>query len=369
MITNLYRNTIHFAERFSVDSTLFMLLLLLSIIGCITLYGAVAQDQTILIRHIIRLGIGFALMFILAGIPITKYQNWALLPYILGVLLLLTVLFIGEISKGAQRWLDIWFIRFQPSEILKIATPLLLCALFATRRVQPSWAIISLMLIALPTGLVLAQPDLGTAILVAFSGLIVLFFAGFSWYWIGSIAVAGIAATPLIWHSLYDYQRQRALAFLNPEDDPLGFGYHIIQSKIAIGSGGLWGRGWGNGTQVPLGFIPEHSTDFIFASYAEQFGFSGVCLLILLYILLCVRGINIAINAANRFAGLLASTFIFSFALYFVINIAMVSGLLPIVGVTLPLLSYGGTSSAVLLATFGILSAVQKYRPMMRPIL
>lgn len=354
--------------RFAVDPYLLILTVLLATIGIFTLHSAMEGNQEALTRHILHVGIGFVLMFVFAGIPVATYKRWGLIIYLASIVLLIMVLFIGEVSKGAQRWLDIWLVRFQPSEILKIATPLLLCSILAYRPNLPKF-LLSLVVIAIPAGLIIVQPDLGTALLIIASGLLVMFLAGLQWRWIILMLVLLTAAAPVIWSGLHDYQKQRALVFLNPESDPLGAGYHTMQSKIAVGSGGLWGKGWGNNAQVSLGFIPEHSTDFIFASYAEQFGFVGVCSLILLYLLICLRGLSISVRAADSFGWLIASSFIFSFALYFMINIAMVSGLLPITGVTLPLLSYGGTSIVILLASFGILSAVGKHRPMMRQIL
>lgn len=353
-------------RRLTVDRTMFILILLLAITGLLTIYSTTADGEAIPVRHAGRLVIGFGLMFIFAAIPIATYRRWAPTLYLIGVILLLLVLIAGEISKGAQRWLDVWLVRFQPSEILKITTPLLICSILVGQYENNMVRMLTAMaLIALPVTLVILQPDLGTALLIAISGAFALFLAGISWYWISFILVVLFASTPLVWHTLHDYQRQRALAFLNPENDPLGTGYHIIQSKIAIGSGGLWGKGWGNGTQVQLGFIPEHSTDFIFSTFAEQTGFAGICALILLYILLCVRCIIITMRTADNFCWLLAGTITFSFAVYFMVNIAMVSGLLPVVGLTLPLFSYGGTATATLLASFGILAAIAKHRPLM----
>ncbi len=358
----------HGIRRLTVDRTMFVLILLLAITGLLTIYSASAHGEAILARHANRLAIGFGLMFVLAAIPITSYRRWSPILYFVGVVLLLLVLAAGEISKGAQRWLDIWLVRFQPSEILKITTPLMVCSILAGQYESKNSGLrmaAAMTLIALPVTLVVLQPDLGTALLIAVGGAFALFLAGISWYWIGSAFVALFASAPWVWHTLHDYQRLRALAFLNPENDPLGAGYHIIQSKIAIGSGGLWGKGWGNGTQVQLGFIPEHSTDFIFSTFAEQTGFAGVCALILLYVLICARCVIITMRASDNFCWLLAGTITFSFAVYFIVNIAMVSGLLPVVGLTLPLFSYGGTATATLLASFGILAAIAKHRPMM----
>ncbi|MDD9807991.1 MAG: rod shape-determining protein RodA [Gammaproteobacteria bacterium] len=352
-----------------VDYPLLFLLLALALIGVMTLVSSAGGDAELIERQLVRLLIGFALMFALATVPVHAWRRWVPALYAGGLVLLLLVLFAGEVIKGAQRWLDIRLVRFQPSELLKIATPMLLCALLAgsvAARPGFSRTAIAFVLLALPAALILLQPDLGTAFLVAVSGLFVIFLAGLHYRWIVLILAGALGAAPFIWNALREYQRQRVLVFLDPQSDPLGAGYHIIQSKIAIGGGGLWGKGWMNGTQGHLGFVPERSTDFVFAVFAEEFGFMGVCVLLAVYLGIVVRGMMIAVSAADQFSRLLAGSLTFSFAVYVLVNLAMVSGLLPVVGVPLPLLSYGGTSAATLLASFGILMAISTYRPMMR---
>jgi rod shape determining protein RodA len=286
-----------------------------------------------------------------------------------GLILLIAVLFFGHEGKGAQRWLDLGFFRFQPSELMKLAVPILVATYLAERPLPPTVTrlVISLMMIIVPALLIAKQPDLGTAILIASSGLIVIFLSGISWRLIMGFIIAAASALPVLWYVMHDYQRQRVLTFLNPESDPLGAGYHIIQSKIAIGSGGLFGRGWLEGTQSQLAFLPERSTDFIFSVIAEEFGLIGVGLLLSSYLMIAARGLFIASDAQTSYARLLAGSISLTFLVYVFVNVGMVTGLLPVVGVPLPLVSYGGTSMVTLLAGFGILMSIHTHRRMMSP--
>jgi rod shape determining protein RodA len=258
-------------------------------------------------------------------------------------------------------------VRFQPSELMKIAVPLLVAAYLAERPLPPTLSRLTVcfLMVVIPALLIAKQPDLGTALLIASSGLIVIFLSGISWTLIISFLLAAASALPVLWYVMHDYQRQRVLTFLNPESDPLGSGYHIIQSKIAIGSGGLFGRGWLDGTQSQLAFLPERSTDFIFSVIAEEFGLVGVGLLLLLYLAIAGRGLYIASQAQSSFARLLAGSISLTFLVYVFVNVGMVTGLLPVVGVPLPLVSYGGTSMVTLLAGFGILMSIHTHRRMM----
>ena len=353
---------------FELDYVLLTALLLLAVVSCVVLYSAGGQDLSLIVRQGVRFGIGFGLLLILAQVPVAAYRKWSLWLYVAGVLLLLLVLFAGDVSKGAQRWLDLWVVKFQPSELLKLVVPMALCWLFASdSRFSRQWKfVLAWVLLLAPVMVVLLQPDLGTAALITMSGLFVIFLAGFHWVWIGVAVVLGLLMTPLIWHFLFDYQKQRMITFFNPESDPLGAGYHIIQSKIAIGSGGVWGKGWLQGSQSQLDFIPERVTDFVFTVFSEEFGFVGICVLMLLYALVIVRGTMICVRAADEFGRLLTGAFILTFFLSLFVNISMVSGLLPVVGVPLPLVSYGGTSVVTLLASFGILMSIARYRPMLR---
>ncbi len=350
--------------RTDVDRALWLLLITLTLFSCIMLYSSSKQDIELVLHQGVKILIGFSLMAALMRVPINVYRWWAPWFYASGILLLCILFLFGNPIKGAQRWLDLGIVRFQPSEILKIATPLLLCLIVTSEssHVRSMRFFLAALLLTIPVVLVAIQPDLGTAFLIAISGLIVIFLAGIAWKWILGLIVAGVLVTPLIWSLLLDYQKKRLLTFLNPEQDPFNSGYHIIQSKIAIGSGGLWGKGWLNGTQSQLDFIPERSTDFIFAAFAEEFGFIGVCVLLLTYFLIIGYGIRIAVNAADEFDRLLAASLILAFAAYVFVNISMVSGIVPVVGVPLPLISYGGTSMITLLASFGILMAVSRQR-------
>lgn len=353
--------------RLHLDLPLLTGLLLLSGVGLVVLYSAGGQDLHQVQRQSIRLALAFAAMVGLAQVHPQTLLRWSPWLYSAGVIMLVAVLVSGVIGKGAQRWLDLGFMRFQPSELVKLATPMMIAAHLSQRSLPPDWKrlISSLFLILLPVLLIAKQPDLGTAILVASSGLFVLFLAGMSWRLIGGLALAMAAAAPLVWHFMRDYQRTRVLTFLNPESDPLGAGYHIIQSKIAIGSGGIYGKGWLNGTQSQLEFLPERHTDFIFAVLGEEFGLLGVGFLLLLYLFIILRGLYIAASAQDSFSRLLAGALVLVFFVYLFVNTGMVSGLLPVVGVPLPLISYGGTSLVTLMTGFGILMSIHTHRKLL----
>lgn len=352
-----------------LDATLLLGLLLLLGVGLMMLYSAGGQDFGLIVRQLVRLGVAMVAMLVIAQIHPDRMRDSAYWLYGIGLLLLVAVLLFGHEGKGAQRWLNLGFFRFQPSEIIKLAVPILIAAFLAERPLPPSaWRLIAaLVLIGLPAFLIAKQPDLGTAILIASSGLIVLFLAGISWKIILGFIGSCAAAAPVLWYFMHDYQRRRVLTFLNPENDPLGAGYHIIQSKIAIGSGGMFGQGWLQGTQSHLEFLPERSTDFIFSVIAEEFGLVGAILLLCLYLLIAARGLFIASQAQSSFSRLLAGSISITFLVYVFVNVGMVTGLLPVVGVPLPLISYGGTSMVTLLAGFGILMSIHTHRRMMSP--
>jgi rod shape determining protein RodA len=343
-----------------LDGSLLVLIAVLLMLGLVVLFSASGESVEALERQISRIIIGFIALLAVARIPISVLRAWS--PWLfLGALgLLLAVVLVGDVGKGARRWLDLGVIRFQPSEIMKLAMPLMIAWYLSLRKAPPRFIdlLVVGVLIVVPVLLIMRQPDLGTALLVGASGLLVVFLAGLNWRWFLGLGLAITALIPLLWTQMHDYQRQRVLTLLNPESDPLGAGYHIIQSKIAIGSGGLYGKGWLNGTQSQLQFLPERSTDFVFAVYAEEFGFLGVLLLMTLYFLIVGRGLWIASMAQDRFCRLMAGTISLTFAIYMVVNIGMVSGLLPVVGIPLPLVSYGGTSLVTLMVGFGILMAV-----------
>lgn len=352
---------------FAVDHNLLVALLVLGLLGHFVLYSASSQDADLVLKHAMRFFLGLIMLLSLAQLPVGVYQRWALMLFVVSVALLLLVAFFGHFAKGAQRWLDLGFIRFQPSELVKLTLPLVLCYLLTIHTALFRWryplALISLLL---PAGIVAAQPDLGTALLIVMIGLLTIFLAGLPWRWIGGLLVLGLCLSPIAWHSLLDYQKQRLLIFLDADTDPLGGGYHIMQSKIAIGSGGLWGKGWLSGSQSHLDFIPERATDFIFATFAEEFGFMGIVMLITLYLFIIWRCLLITINAAGEFNRLLAAAITLSFFIHVIINVGMVSGLIPVVGVPLPLISFGGSYLVVLMASFGILMAINNYQPIIK---
>ncbi len=353
--------------RAHLDAPLLVTLIALSTMGLIVLYSAGGGDVKLIERQLVRLGIAYTGMFVIAQFPprvLLRLTPWL---FVIGVLLLLAVLLTGEISGGAQRWLNLYFVRFQPSEMMKLAVPMMVAWYFADIRLPPNrWQLLTAaVLIAVPMLMIARQPDLGTALLIASSGFFVVFLAGLKWRLLAFFSVLVTAAAPLIWHFMHDYQRQRVITFLSPEQDPLGSGYHIIQSKIAIGSGGLFGKGWMNGTQSQLDFLPERSTDFIFAVLGEEFGFIGILVLFALYTIVVVRGIMIAIQAQDTYTRLLAGSLSMTFFVYFIVNTGMVTGLLPVVGLPLPMISYGGTSIVTLMAGFGILMSIQTHRKLL----
>lgn len=347
-----------------MDVPLLVGLLLLSAVGLIVLYSASGQDIDVIVRQLIRLAAGFAILLVLARIPPQHFARWTPWIYGIGVILLVAVLVMGEIGKGAQRWLDFGLLRFQPSEMMKVVVPMMVAWYLAENPLPPSRraVVVASLIIVIPTFLIIRQPDLGTALLVASSGIFVLLFSGISWRSVASVVGLLATAAPVLWYFLRDYQKQRVLTFLHPENDPLGAGYHIIQSKIAIGSGGLYGKGWLNGTQAHLDFLPEHSTDFIFAVLAEEFGFIGILLLLAIYFFIVARGLYIATEAQSSFNRLVAGSLVLTFFVYVFVNIGMVSGLLPVVGLPLPLVSYGGTSLVTMMAAFGILMSIHTHR-------
>ncbi len=353
--------------RAHLDAPLLITLVTLSAMGLIVLYSAGGGDISLIERQTVRLGIAYTGMFVIAQFPprvLLRLTPWL---FVTGVLLLLAVLLTGEISGGAQRWLNLYFVRFQPSEMMKLAVPMMVAWYFSDIRLPPNrWQLLTAaVLIAVPMLMIAKQPDLGTALLIASSGFFVVFLAGLQWRLLAFFSVLTTAAAPLIWHFMHDYQRQRVITFLSPEQDPLGSGYHIIQSKIAIGSGGLFGKGWMNGTQSQLDFLPERSTDFIFAVLGEEFGFIGILVLFTLYTIIVVRGTMIAIQAQDTYTRLLAGSLSMTFFVYFIVNTGMVTGLLPVVGLPLPMISYGGTSIVTLMAGFGILMSIQTHRKLL----
>ena len=348
-------------RRLHLDLPLLVLVLLTAAYGLVVLYSALDGDWAAFQGQLSRLAVALVMMLIVAQLDVAMLQRWAPVLYGLGIVMLVLVLLLGVQVKGAQRWLGVPGLpRFQPSELMKLAVPLMVASSLADRPLPPTGKTVAwvLALIAAPALLIGLQPDLGTAILVAAAGFAVLLLSGLFWRWVLLAGLLGLAALPGLWMVMRDYQRQRVLTLLDPESDPLGAGWNIIQSKIAIGSGGLFGKGLFEGTQSHLNFLPESHTDFIIAVLAEELGFLGVLGLLTLYFLLLTRGLYIATQGRDTFARLLAGGLTLTFFTYLFVNVAMVSGLLPVVGVPLPLVSYGGTSALTLLAGFGVLMAV-----------
>jgi rod shape determining protein RodA len=352
------------SARLHIDLPLLAGLGALIALASVILYSASGQDTDVLLRQGGRLGLALGVMLLLAQIHPDFLKASSPILFAAGVLLLGAVLVIGDVGKGAQRWLDLGVFRFQPSELMKLGTPMMLAWYLSETGLPPRWStvLIAGLLIVGPVALIAKQPDLGTALLVAVSGSVALFLGGIGWAYLLALAAALGALLPIAWHLMHDYQRDRVLTFLNPEADPLGRGYHIIQSKIAIGSGGIYGKGWLHGTQGQLEFLPERSTDFIFAILAEEFGLVGCLGLLAIYLFIIGRCLQIVAQCQDTFSRLLSGALTVTFFVYVFVNIGMVIGILPVVGVPLPMVSYGGTSMVTLMAAFGILMSIQTHR-------
>lgn len=353
--------------RVHLDLWLLLLLLSVASVGLVVLYSASGQSLPVVISQAKRLLLGLAVLCLAAQVSPEMYRVIAPWLYLGTCILLVLTLLLGDHAKGAQRWLDLGVVRFQPSELMKLAMPLTISAYLHTRLLPPTASSIftTLLIVGIPTLLVMVQPDLGTSLLIVAAGGFALYFSGLGWRWIFGAVAAVAAAAPIFWTRLHEYQQKRVLTFINPENDPLGAGYHITQSKIAIGSGGVFGKGWLEGTQAKLDFLPESHTDFIFAVFAEEMGMMGVLLLLALYLAIIGRGIYIALRAQDTFQRLLAASLSMTFFIYVFINMGMVMGLAPVVGVPLPLMSFGGTSMVSLLAGFGILMSIHTHRKLL----
>ena len=347
-----------------IDIPLALALLCLTLFGFIILYSASNQSFALVEQQALHILIAVIIMLVFAQIPPRSYCRWAPIIYALGIILLMGVMLMGHMGKGAQRWLGVGAFKFQPSEIMKLAIPMMLSYVLSKAKLPPQLKLIALcgLLLAVPVLLTAKEPDLGTAIVLALTGCFVLFLTGLSWRFIGITLLATASLMPILWYGMHDYQRLRILTFLNPERDPLGAGYHIIQSKIAIGSGGLFGKGWLQGPQSHLQFLPEHTTDFIFAVCGEELGLFGVMILLSIYFVIIARGFYITLHAQDTFSRLLAGSITLMLFLSVFINIGMVVGILPVVGIPLPLVSYGGTSVVTVFVSFGILMSIQTHR-------
>ena len=348
----------------NLDGPLLVGLGLLAVYGMAILYSASGQDVNTVVRTLMRMALGVAAMLALTHASPNFLRRVTPWLYLFGVILLVIVEAKGVIGKGAQRWLNLGLFKFQPSEIMKLGVPMMAAWYLHDRPLPPDWR--SLVMVAViifpPVGLVAIEPDLGTAALIGASGILMILMAGLSMRLVGALIVLGVAAAFGGWHFLHDYQRQRVLTFINPENDPLGKGYHVIQSQIALGSGGVFGKGWMHGSQAQLEFLPERSTDFIFAVVGEEFGLIGLIVLLTLYLFVVSRAVWMAMQTNDTYSRLLALSIALTFFVYVFINAGMVSGLVPVVGVPLPLVSYGGTSVVTLLAGFGILMGIYSHR-------
>ncbi len=353
-------------RRLNIDGPLFGALLLTSGLGLVVLYSAVGENMELWLQQCVRLIIALVVMLIVAQFSPDLMRRWSVWGYLAGLILLLLVLAFGEVGQGAQRWLNLG-IRFQPSEIMKLAVPMMAAWYLHDRQLPPRFLDLLVLgaLIVVPTVLIAMQPDLGTSLLIATAGILVIVLAGLSLRVMMLLGLASIPGAWVLWNFMQDYQRQRVLTLLNPDSDPLGAGYNIIQSKIAIGSGGLFGKGWTNGSQAQLEFLPERDTDFIFAVMAEELGLLGVLSLLGLYVFIIGRGLFIAMQAQDTFSRLLAGSISLTFFVYVFVNTAMVTGLVPVVGVPLPLVSFGGTSMVTLMAGFGILMSIHTHRKLL----
>ena len=372
MILYLFKRVISFYKFFKIDTPLFIFIILLSSLGLLILYSSSGGSMNLVYKQLIHLGLATSVMLIIAQIPPILFLRSAPILIILGIILLILVLFFGSSGGGAQRRLDIGIIRFQPSEIMKIIVPITIAAILSEKTLPPRAfpVIISLVVISTVVLLIARQPDLGTALLIGASGVYVLFFSGFRikivkniWLNLTILLSFFISSLYFAWnYLLIAYQKKRILTLFNPESDPLGSGYHIIQSKIAIGSGGLTGKGLTQGSQSQLDFVPEQSTDFIFSVLAEELGFLGFILLIIIYSFIIYRCFSLSLRCEDNFSRLLGSSLTFVFFTYIFVNIGMVSGLVPVVGVPLPLISYGGSSLMTLMASFGIIMSIHKHK-------
>jgi rod shape determining protein RodA len=353
-------------RRLNIDGPLLGCLLLICGLGLVVLYSAVGENMRLWLSQLVRLCVALLVLFIAAQIPPDFLRRWTPWGFVAGLAMLLLVLTAGEVGQGARRWLDLG-IRFQPSEIMKLAVPMMMAWYLHERAIPPRFGQLMLLLVIIivPTLMIARQPDLGTALLVAASGLIVVVLAGMPVRFMVTLAVLSVPGAYGLWQFMEDYQKQRVLTLIDPTSDPLGAGYNIIQSKIALGSGGLFGKGWTNGSQAQLKYLPERETDFIFAVIGEELGLLGVLSLLFLYLFVVGRGLYIAMQAPDTFSRLFAGSISLTFFVYVFVNTAMVTGLVPVVGVPLPLVSFGGTSMVTLMAGFGILMSIHSHRKLL----
>ena len=360
----------HFFRRLTahLDLPLVGLLGLLLVVSVVTVYSATEGNPARFVAHLVNITLALAAMLLASHIPPQRLMQFTPLAYVAGLMLLVAVALFGEVVNGARRWLDLGVTRIQPSELMRLAVPLMI-AWYLHQKQESMRArdyAVAVGLLLLPVMLILRQPDLGTSLLIAASGFFVIYLGGLSLRVLAGAAVLSVVAAPFAWHLLHDYQRRRILTMIDPSSDPLGAGYHIIQSTIAVGSGGVTGKGWMEGTQTHLDFLPERSTDFIFAVFAEEFGLIGNLLLLGLYAAIIYRGLVLAASASTLFGRLMSAALVLTFFIYAFVNMGMVSGILPVVGVPLPLVSYGGTSMVTGLFGFGIVMSVATHKKLVK---
>ena len=355
------------SSLFYIDLKLFMPIVIITIIGLVTIYSSSSGDIALVLKQFTRILIGIIVMIFIAQVHPDNLKLFAPILYFFTLVLLILVLFFG-VGKSADRWLDLYIIRFQPSELMKIFVPLMLASYYSDKPLPPKtkYIFFAILIAVIPVFMIMKQPDLGTSLLIGMSGAIAILLAGMSikFFLVSSFSTAAFA--PILWMNMHEYQKQRVLTFFNPELDPLGSGYHLMQSKIALGSGGFFGKGIFNGTQSKLGFVPEHSTDFILTAFGEEFGFFGVLILMTLYLFIALRGLSISVKATDNFGRILSATFSLTIFLYVLVNVGMVIGFLPVVGAPLPFMSYGGTSMVTLFATIGIIMSIKSHQRILR---
>lgn len=366
--TRLRNRLFGLISRIRLDWPLVTGILAIFSVGELVLYSASGQNLTTVLHQGVKFSIAFVIMIAIAHISPPNWRRLSPFAYLFAIVMLIVVLGLGESALGARRWLDLGPVRLQPSEFMKLALPMILAYLFSRRPlpINLPYLLTSLVLILIPVALIAKEPDLGTAVLILITGFVVIFLSGVPYRYLLIGAVIAAALVPLTWHFMHAYQRMRILTFLDPQSAPLGAGYHIIQSTIAIGSSGLFGLGWPHAPQAQLGFLPESRTDFIFAVFGEEFGLAGTIGLLTAYAFIILRGLYIAWRANDNYSRLLAGSLALTFAMYVFINIGMTMGLLPVVGVPLPFMSYGGTSLVTMAAAMGLLQSIASYKPLMR---
>ena len=350
-----------------IDAKIFIAILLITFLGLLTIYSSSSGDLSLVIKQATRIVIGIITMIFIAQVHPDNLRLFAPFLYFVTFILLTIVLFFG-VGNTADRWLDLYFFRFQPSELMKIFVPLMVAYYYSNKPLPPksAYLLIASLIVLIPVFMIMKQPDLGTALLIGMSGAIAILLAGISLRFFLGSSLAIVLLAPVLWANMHDYQKQRVLTFFDPESDPMGAGYHLLQSKIALGSGGFFGKGLFNGTQSKLGFVPEHSTDFIFSAFGEEFGFLGVLLLLSLYLFIALRGLSISVKATDNFGRILSGTLSLTLFLYVIVNVGMVIGFLPVVGAPLPFMSYGGTSMVTLFATVGIIMSIKSHQRILR---